>query len=584
MNSPRIVVGGVDMLPEYISGEDGISVVIKVDKGVSKAVTATLTAFGALFDVIKANLIDPPGARLAELPISIFDPCSGTLLFQGVIRGDLVDWCEGECKCDFTCVEKTIETALVDGLTSTLIYDNWNGIQEQDHPRMVYCNEMPQDFIQIAIMILGSIIVAIMYMLTPIIAVFSVLIQLINTIIDGVNLVPGVSIDHIDFDGDDSTTFLQEYVGLRDNFIETVIGCGRKHPSPLVRAYLLNVVEKFGGAFQSTILNNAASDYFNTVLFNAPFIKGTRNESQKMKSENLPILTGTGLLDKLALVFNARYGVRTIAGVPTLVFERHDVFAAGMGVWVDPMQLKAAGRLEAGLCYSWNSDAPAALLDIGFAMDPTDGPANEAKPVYHNIVEWNQPFSASQKGIETRAFEFGMVRCRHDQVSGGDVLDAFDLNPLYASALSAFQDVMLLERGTAGLPKLIIWDGLSLLNGKVKRGYNEAFYTDDNGLHYVLPYNAANAPYWVDDHTSVPSTEYLPDVANGNLYKRFHALDAPKINNRRGITFKFAWQYNAEEITSMVPLASVPLPIGVGSTTQITINCSKGTIEVVGVA
>lgn len=580
----RIVLNGEEVPPEQVAGEPDLKTTTEIEgeDGASllKSVSGELTFYGRAWEIIRDQLITPTDGKLREVPILIFDDCpdaSDFQTFSGVVRGDLLKWCHGECFVRTTVLEKTETSKAMDCIKSTLIFDNWNGFQQQDHPRMRYCDEIRPIFIHQTILVMGQFLLLTLDVLTPLVLVITGIVTILNLIIDAVNLIPGVNIDHIDFDGDADTNTFEEWQSMRAKLQETIIGCGRAHPSPLVRSYIANVCGKCGIAFQSTILNNPSSDYWNMVLWHALVEKGTRDDNVKWIDSNRPIMSGDQFLDRLKVVFNARYGIRTIAGVPTLVFERRDRLQGG-NVWVDYDTLKAQGRITEPLCFTYSSENPAAYAVIGFSEDGMDEPGNEARNFYKDIIEWNQPFNAGQTKSKEKQFQFGMSRNRRDGI-GIDVLDDWVVYPSLQTVANQYGHAMMVSRGIAMLPKLLIWNG-DLLEGNVQRGYDPG---GDGGVAFGKPpAELYNFPLNVSEFNVPTNTALNPDTPNADLYGRFHAIDAPKVNGELGRDWSFEFQYTAADLASMDLFADVGLPIGLGRQVRTTINHSKGTILVAG--
>jgi hypothetical protein len=573
----RIYVNNV-LVPDFdMDGAQDITTSIDVEsedgESIKKTITSNLTFYGTTYEYIKAELIDPADGLLREVSIRVEHVCEdvAVVVFVGVIQGQTIAWCEGECSVDCTAVEKTPQSLMMDCLKSRTVYQ---GIEDEAHPRIVYCDEIRPDWLHITLLILGQILQLLVVGLTPIVAVFSLTVSVINAVIAFVNLT-GAGIDPIDFDGDASTNTLAEWANWTDQLAERIIGCGRMHPSMLIRRIYQYHCQQCGGSFTSSIFTDPASQYFNTVLFNAQVKKGTLQDSGSLISENLPVMSPYSLLNKLKTVFNARYAIRTIGGVPTLVFERKDAIIT-TSVWVDPMVLKAEGRLVDGLCYEWDTDAAPAYLNGGYSEDPMDEVGNEARSVYRDIVEWNLPFNASQKGDYQLQFEFGMSRNRRDGYET-DTLDSILFWPQMVAASNQYGTALMLSRGISALPKLLIWDGASPQGG-VQNQYVAYGRPPEMNFNYPLHFNEWNC---------APNTSYPSNAPGKNLYGRFHAMDNPKVLNTRRVLFKFEFEFTQAHITSLDPFAIVPLPIagGInGHITNITINHKAGTILVSGKA
>lgn len=558
----RVYVNGVRVPDKEVSGEDGVNLSMSADQSSTgaqtKRVSGELTFYGDTYEVLKAALIEPQDGRLQKVPARITEDCCTPerVLLEGFIKGDTVGWCEGACSLTCFIVEETEESEAVACLKNTLIFDNWNGFQEQNHPKLPYCDEVRPHWLHHTILILGIILMLVLTVLVPIVAIMSLLISVVNAVIDAVNTIPGVDIEHIDFDGNASTTFLDEYNALRENLATTIIGCGRVHPSPYLRSYINNACGKCGLGFSSSILNDPASDYYNTVLWNAPVKRGTNVDTDTYIYPNRPVETADTLLAKVAPVFNARRAV--VDGV--LHFERRDMMPDA-DTWIDPAVLRAQGRLVKEVCYNWSKKPLPSFLEIGFFRDGMDCVGDEANELYQDTIEWNQPYNSVQTGSEQRQFQFGMLRCRRDN-EGSDILDSyltFD-GLFFLNRIDHYGSAMMLERGIAAQPKLII----------VECGPNYWPAKPYDVLGYVKPFASNyNFPYHFNEHNVAPNTAYPTNEPNMGVYGRFHTIDHPKVTGVRGLEWEFEFEYNCEHLENLNLWATVPLPYGAGTITSI---------------
>jgi len=327
----KLVINGITISKSDYTGGNSASLDISVadsDGARKKTISSEFVLRGDAFSIVETELIEDPLGKNKSIPVVIYEEnCCDTdiLIFQGILRGDMVNWCFGDCECKVTFIEQTEESLKIDCIKSTQVFDNWNGFQEQIHPRIVYCVEIRPGFAQYLTVIFGIILNIVLFALYPIISVLSAIIYFIESIIAGLNAL-GINVSwNTDFDGDSSTNLLEQFQGFIDTLNELLIGCGREHPSPLVRSYIQNVCDKCGLTFSSTIYNNPESQYYNAVYLSAPVEKGVRDEDILYIEENKPIKNLTGFLDDLNVLHNAKY--RTIDNV--LYFERHDFFNDG---------------------------------------------------------------------------------------------------------------------------------------------------------------------------------------------------------------------------------------------------------------
>jgi|GEM_PF-3015739 len=573
----KLFISGVLIPPDQYSGK---SVTVDItDNGdsdrKSKIVSDEFTLTGAAYEVVKTELIDNPNGKNLFLPVKIYeDECcaSDVLLFEGIIRGDSVDWCFGECSCTVHFFEHTEDTKRLDCVKTTLIWDNWNDFQSQAHPRMVYCIEMRPSILQ-AFFLGGYLGLSItLLVLTPIVAIISYLIEAINyTIITPLNFALGafgVDIPLIYFEGNEETSLLETYLGLMDHLNEVLIGCGRKHPSPLVRDYIKNVCEKCGMTFQSSIFNDPSSDYYNSVYLSAPVEKGTRDENVLWIDQNKPLLTLEKLLDELKIPFSANWDL--IGTV--LRFEREDFFWSGQ-TFANYETLVAGDKIENKLCLSWREDDRAAFIELIYTNDAVDWVGNEAAVRFNDIVEWNVPFSELQSGQVTVRLVYGLARFRGDGIDP-DVLTWFENVPFaFGQALADHQKVLIMNNGTAFQPKLLIWDG-DVNFGRVKTFDISGFDTP--------PEENYNFPYMFNEHGAVANTAYPSDTPDVGLYPRFFAWKNPKLIPDKGLEFTFSFRYNCEALSAASDADFVQLPMGVGRIKKVAVDLQKKTIRVSG--
>ena len=89
----KIFLNGQPVVPQDIQGETGITIEITIEDEqtgkTKKRATGELTFYGAAYQVIKTELIDPPDGKLREVPLVIYEDCGdpAILLFTGVVRG-----------------------------------------------------------------------------------------------------------------------------------------------------------------------------------------------------------------------------------------------------------------------------------------------------------------------------------------------------------------------------------------------------------------------------------------------------------------------------------------------------------------
>jgi hypothetical protein len=401
------------------------------------------------------------------------------------------------------------------------------------------------------------------------------IIQPINNVIDVINTIPGVSINHIPdipngFDGNAETTLLQEWRNFRDVINEILIGCGRKHPSPFVRSYIKNVCDKCGVTFKSSIYNDPNSEYYNTMYMNAQIKKGTRDDNVKMIGDNVPIKTLDMFLDDLALVVNARWELKN----GEITFERKDYFYNG-DIWINFETEDNIGTIEGELCLEWREEMRPSYGDFQYSPDPVDLVGNEALDRYNDIVEWNLPYSELQEGHQDIILPFGPSRFRADGIDE-DILGKYQNAPFgLGDTINDHQFVMSIEKGVAFLPKLLIWDGVDMNFARIKR-YNVPGFEVGFGENF-------NFPYFFNEHNNVAPPGIAPtNQPQAGVYVRFYSIDNPKLFVDTGKSFTFTIRYNCSNLTTALSAQYVGTPYGNGRIKRMQINPSSKTILVSG--
>ena len=526
------------------------------DKGrQGKKFTEELTFTGRAFELIKKELIDPLDGNARTLKFELYDDCCSDskggayLLFEGVIKGDSVDWCYGDCSCTATASK---DDEKIDCFESTLIHDNHKGFRQQEHPRIAYCLEMRPGVLHLVILLVGFAVMVIMYTLLPIVAIIGTIIRLVCKI-------PGVKCRDSLKNG-----LTKDYLRFISLLTENLIGCGRKHPSPLIRDYIQNVCEKCGiTSFKSSIYNDKTSDYFNTVYYFPQIDKGTRKESLKFDEDNAPVLTGTGLLDQLKPVHNAQYLFEN----DELLFERKDHFKQIFGQWLSYADLEKAGLINEKLCFKWSGDEKPAYARFEYAKDAIDTVGSEASFIYNDIVEWNSPYSAAQRGEKRVQLEFAPARFRNDNIDN-DILTKVDWLPFgFGATIRKYDNALITNNGTCFAPKLLIWDGVSRKDSFVKKF---------NGTY--------NYPFFFNEDNNVKGTVQASNKPNCGLYPRFHEIDNPRTTNKRGWDWSFSFNYTCEHLKTFNINKSILLPDGLADAEidSIKINPNQRLIEVNG--
>jgi hypothetical protein len=521
----------IDSIPVQFPNEtikDPTFTLRKKDEGGGFAFTFTgdLTFIKDDYDYIYQKLKTDPNAKTNKIELKFVDDCCASekeYLFE--ISHESLLWCEGKCEITAAAIEKDSTNDIITCLNNTLIYDNWNGFQNKQHPRMVYCNETRPNWTQHFYIIIGVLFGQLILCLTPVWVVIALLVTIVNAIINAINfLLPDdKDLNTIDFDNDPSTNIFEEMKNLFNTLISFIVGCGRKHPSPLVRDYAQNVCQKCGVNFVSSIFSPGSS-YYNTVWVQAAAHKGTTvsNTSTYWIDENKPIESGIMFFDKLKKVYNADYTI--VNG--NFLFERKDLLYPNAAPFLDLTTYPKDKIID--ICWSYEQKDLPSYASFRYQKDVVNWLGHETDPRWRGIINWNTPYSSLQSGAYEPIFEFTGCRFRDDGIDE-DILTKYENFPYVGPIIKSANRAMLINSHNTVLPMLIIWDQDSGKANATAKGSDTYFPGIPNGGEkqtFVGLNEFYNYPYW------------FKEGYNNNLYTNFHYIDNPKLSTYKGLEFK----------------------------------------------
>ncbi len=477
------------------------------------------------YDYIYAQLKTDVNALTNVVVLRLENECCSNQAYEFDIKHDSLDWCEGSCRLRAAAIEKSITNEQLICLKNTLIWDNWNGFQAIQHPRMVYCNEIRPNFIQHFMIQCVIAFATILLILSPVIIIIQVMVGIMNAIINALNaIIPGTDNDLslIDWDDNPETSVFQEYKSWATSLLDRAIGCGRKHPSPLVRNYADNVCGKCGISFVSSIFKNPASAYNNTVYVNAPVDKGVlpNNNTTFWLDRNKPLLNGTMFFDQLKNFMNLDWRVKN----STLTLERRDFFDTNGTPFIDlsfnnvtktyndPRVIK--------VCWNWEKKDKPSYANFEYQKDAFNWVGAEARQRWGDIVEWNSPYTPNQKGEFKPLIEFGSCRFRNDGIDD-DILTFYENNGYIGPRIKEYQNAIMSGSHTFFTPMLLIWDESSGVIKSTVSGSN-FFIANYPGVQLNQFFNY---PFWFDANNA------------GNLYTNFWYINDPRDSNYIGLGF-----------------------------------------------
>jgi hypothetical protein len=360
--------------------------------------------------------------------------------------------------------------------------------------------------------------------------------NLLNSFFPGnpVNITPPICDNLID----DPFFIIKELRNFMDRVIENIIGCGRKHPTPLYRQYVENACQICGiNQFNSSILNDPNSEYYNALYFNAPADAGSRSAVGYI-SENRPTATMSAWLDMIAKDFNARWWISQ----GQLYFERKDYFL-NQPVIYDADINQDTGDILEGTCFTYNEGKLFASIKVEATMDALDDVGNEDRDRY--TVYFDYGSNPNWEGSNKKQLSYSPSRYRNDGIEA-DILTFYSTLPLanflFLGNFAQYSRALLMAKGTASNPKMLIWDGQS--------------YTDA----YVKIYNGVqNMPAMVNSGQS-------------DLYDKFHRIDDPNINPFRFWNAELTVRANCQLVQQLDVNRTVRLRTPYGAIVNARIN------------
>jgi len=196
MVSPLIIEIDGNLITGRIDGTENFSVTIRrADEAgrLSKSFSSELTFYDDGYNYIKTNLIDDPNGFSKSVKVKVYDDCCREAVFEGIIKGDSLDWCEPGCYVTANLVE---DESVVNCVRSTIIWDNFDGFLNKSQPVVRYCIEMRPNFIQYILiglafqlnLIFFSVLLAIIPAIFVIFGIIYLVCNLIATICRGISI------------------------------------------------------------------------------------------------------------------------------------------------------------------------------------------------------------------------------------------------------------------------------------------------------------------------------------------------------------------------------------------------------------
>lgn len=508
------------------------------------------------FNIIYPLMVANPNGLQQSVRVEVWDDCCNAPVYSDlIIRGDMVDYCTGDCFVTARLTRQDPDELIYQCLNKYEISDNRNGYfyynpnGQPKFPLVVYCNELRPNWLMATLLSIVffnlltglTVLPFIIYFLVVISAIVFAICGILKLIVNGLNNIPGFNLQVppvCDSVLDDPLYLINEIKNALDRIIENIIGCGRKHPTPLYRQYVENACQICGiNQFNSSILNNPNSEYYNAMYFFAPADAGSRNPTAYIQ-ENRPTNIMSAWLDLIAKDFNARWWVSQ----GQLYFERKDYFLNQPPVY-DASINQESGDILAGACFSYNEGKLFASIKVESQLDTLDDLSNEDRDRY--MIYRNYGTNANWEGNDRRMLSYACSRYRNDGVEP-DLLTNFSQLPLanflFLGNFNQYDRALLMSKGTCSVPKMLIWDGQS--------------YTDA----YVKIYSGV---------------QNMPAMVNSgqfDLYNRFHEIDNPNINPFRFWNVELTVRANCQLVQQLDVNRTVRVKTPYGAIVNARIN------------
>lgn len=521
-------------------------------------------------DYLKLKLVDDPNAINNQVELKFVDDCCSGLEWLFNIRAESLEWCDGNCTIKAAAIEKTIIEAQLNCLKNTMIYDNYAGFKSKQHPRFSYCNEIRPNYMHDALMLLSLATLTSWLTLAPTIAALILLVNTVTVVINFINSALSTNINNpfSSLFGNQETIDINTVKKYIDDLYALIAGCGRKHPSPLVRDYADNVCGKCGLKFVSSIYNNPASDYYNTCYVNAPIHKGVAETDTTTYwiDENKPLLNGNMFFDEIASVVNGKWKI--VNG--QVILERRDFFTPKTP-WID--LTTHPGLQPPGICWNWTKKPRYSYARLEYQKDGINWVGGEAIARWSDIIDWNVPYSNLQKDEFKPFIKFAACRFRDDGLDR-DVLTNYEFIPGVGTMIKKYKRAMLMNSHNCYTPMLLIWDGNDRANATCIN--SNTFFPgvpsegDDKFQANIGVNEFFNYPFWFNAN--------LP----GNLYDRFWKIENPRDAGWKALDFVAKVQFTCADKKNMDLEGFAVTSKGLAKTEVVDVDEASGLMTIKG--
>lgn len=512
------------------------------------------------FNIVFNYLVASPQGLNRSIKVEIWDECCNDFIYQDlVIKGNMVDYCTGECfvTCTMTredeeeriykCFERTPITTDLEEPDGSFNINHWlvNAGSGITIPHIEYANNVKPGFFHDIVLLLGTLIFWL----------FGILGNILGAILGNNNPISQFS-----------------------NAVQQIIlGYGRKHPSPRIVDYIYQAANYCKcnpvQSFSSSIFTDPNSFYSSTLYFYAPIKEGKVNPPRYI-IENRPRETITEFLDKVASDFNAVWWIQN----GQLRMERKDWFLTAP-VLFDAIANQGNGTILKGACFTYNKGTLYSSQRLTVASDTSEGCGINSEDSYSNFFDYvkihNQPSGyESWDEIKDVRFNYAPTRFGTDQnppstlnrIQQGLLSWLFNLiwNPPWGHILN----LPVIQKDEFAIPKYYEWDNdpATVFSAKARREFRT--YTDPQTGQNTLTTSSVPNPRYV--------IKYQNNYSAGasNIYNDFHKIDDPIIAQGlyRFWDFEIEVKMDCQMIKGLTVNKTVRLQTPYGQTVWAKIN------------
>jgi hypothetical protein len=313
-------------------------------------------------------------------------------------------------------------------------------------------------------------------------------------------------------------------------------------------------------------------------------------------NDNRPIMSGSQLLDKLAVLFNAKWLVSN----GNLIFERKDNILVTAGNWLDIVNsnvIDSVGHnlgveinvIGDGYCIGWLDEDVPSYLNIGYSSEMVEQEGQARFNEYRHIVDYNPSKNTIQKGERKIVFDFGassfaddcdfFYPMRNTGINGWLNFFGADATP---------EDVLIMGQDTTYFDKLLIPGDVYVMADGQQRQKIKFVYGDIT----VLPYGVTrqNPALTLNDIVCDKKRgggrfyNYPLNVNpnhNGNIYD-FHRIDEPWNRTYNTKSIEVTLLVDCRTISFATVKKGVNTPYGIMTVDKIEIKYKDKAMTLIG--